>query len=162
MTKYFELLIQGLHKTCYLPIDIAKCYNFTTFDISSDLTFGESFECVSTGKMHVSVRTFDIAKVCSVLTVVAVDLDNLWFHQIYGIIGVVARFSPLDKVLWWLMPESKKVLGAYFQRLKNEKVAKRLDWETDRQDLYAILSMTPSPVTDNLKYHTCSEAHEHT
>jgi hypothetical protein len=85
LTKYFDLLIQGLHKTCDQPIDIAKWYNFTTFDISSDLTFGESFECLSTGKMHVSVRTFDIAKVCSVLTVVAVDLDNLWFHQIYGI-----------------------------------------------------------------------------
>lgn len=77
-------------------------------------------------------------------------------------IGVVARFYLLDKMLWWLTPESKKVLGAYFQRLKNEKVAKRLDWETDRQDLYAILSMTPFPVTDNLKYDTRSEAHEHT
>jgi hypothetical protein len=162
MTKYFDLLIQGLHKTCDQPIDIAKWYNFTTFDISSDLTFGESFECLSTGKMHVSVRTFDIAKICSVLTVVAVNLDNLWFHQIYVYIGVVARFYLLDKMLWWLTPESKKVLLAYFQRLKNEKVAKRLDWETDRQDLYAILSMTPFPVTDNLKYDTRSEAHEHT
>lgn len=54
MMRYFDLLIQRLHENADKPVDLVKWYNFTTFDIIGDLTFGESFDCLETSTLHVS------------------------------------------------------------------------------------------------------------
>ena len=53
MTQYFDLLIKRLHERCMEPVNFVHWYNFTTFDIVSDLTFGESFGCLEKSKLHV-------------------------------------------------------------------------------------------------------------
>lgn len=50
---YIDLLIQRLHEICSEPVDIVAWLNYTTFDIIGDLTFGESFDCLKTSKLHV-------------------------------------------------------------------------------------------------------------
>ncbi|KAK2050382.1 cytochrome P450 [Colletotrichum somersetense] len=52
---YVDKLIQRLHetpKTNTGPIDLEKWFNFTTFDIIGDLTFGEPFGCLEDGTYH--------------------------------------------------------------------------------------------------------------
>jgi hypothetical protein len=53
MTKYFDLLIKRLYENYAKPINSVNWYNFTTFDIIGDLTFGEPFGCLENSKMHV-------------------------------------------------------------------------------------------------------------
>lgn len=54
LTKYFDLLIEKLRVNCEQPLDMAKWYNFITFDIIGDLTYGKPFGCLEDSKMHVS------------------------------------------------------------------------------------------------------------
>lgn len=53
--KYVDLLMQRLHENSENgPVDMAKWFNFATFDIIGDLTFGESFGCLEKSELHVS------------------------------------------------------------------------------------------------------------
>jgi hypothetical protein len=53
MNKYFDLLVRRLHENCSNPVNFVNWYNYTTFDIIGDLTFGDSFDCLEQSKMHV-------------------------------------------------------------------------------------------------------------
>lgn len=52
--KYVDLLIIRARSMAVAGklVDIVKWYNFTTFDIIGDLTFGESFDCLQQSEMH--------------------------------------------------------------------------------------------------------------
>ncbi|PSN65363.1 cytochrome P450 3A17 [Corynespora cassiicola Philippines] len=52
--KYVELLIDRVREMAKegKPVDVVKWYNFTTFDVIGDLTFGESFDCLEQSTMH--------------------------------------------------------------------------------------------------------------
>lgn len=57
MSKFKE------HATAQLPVEVTKWFNFFTFDVIGDLTFGESFGCLQTGKLHPWVSmTLDFIK----------------------------------------------------------------------------------------------------
>ncbi|XHG06437.1 hypothetical protein AWENTII_009632 [Aspergillus wentii] len=53
--QYIDLLIQRLNENCgggSKTVDLAAWYNFTTFDIIGDLTFGEPFNCLQDSNYH--------------------------------------------------------------------------------------------------------------
>ncbi|KAI1132297.1 cytochrome P450 monooxygenase [Nemania abortiva] len=52
--RYVDLLFQRLreHSAQGKPVDVVRWYNYTTFDIIGDLTFGESFGCLESSTMH--------------------------------------------------------------------------------------------------------------
>lgn len=56
ITSYIDLLISNLHDQIRGPtqgtVNLVKWYNFTTFDIIGDLSFGESFHCLESGEYH--------------------------------------------------------------------------------------------------------------
>ncbi len=69
ITSYVDLLMARLTDAAAdgTVIDIVKWYNFTTFDIISDLAFGESFHSLKTGAYHPwvssifkNIRTFSV------------------------------------------------------------------------------------------------------
>jgi hypothetical protein len=62
MTKYFDLLMQRLHENCEKPVDMVNWYNLTTFDIISDLTFGESFHRLENSRLHVGSHGSDFTQ----------------------------------------------------------------------------------------------------
>lgn len=71
ITSYINLLIEKLSEAAESgsKLDMVKWYNFTTFDIISDLAFGESFYCLATGQYHPwvssifkNIRTFNIIR----------------------------------------------------------------------------------------------------
>ena len=52
LNKYVNLLMQRMQEHAGKTVDIASWFNFTTFDIIGDLTFGESFECLEKERLH--------------------------------------------------------------------------------------------------------------
>lgn len=58
MLKYVSGFVQALKENCDKPLDICKWYNFITFDIGGEFTFGTSFDCLKTTKLHVGSSTF--------------------------------------------------------------------------------------------------------
>lgn len=55
MLKYVSDFVQALKENCARPLDMCKWYNFITFDIGGEFTFGTSFDCLKTAKLHVSL-----------------------------------------------------------------------------------------------------------
>lgn len=52
---YIDLLIQRLREKCQdgsTQVDMVSWYNWTTFDLSGDLMFGEPFNCLANSKCH--------------------------------------------------------------------------------------------------------------
>ena len=48
---YVDLLIRQIHKSNGAAMDVVKWYNFTTFDIIGELSFGEPFGALDAGMM---------------------------------------------------------------------------------------------------------------
>ncbi|KAJ3550039.1 hypothetical protein NM208_g207 [Fusarium decemcellulare] len=67
--RYIDLLMLRLHERCkYGNVDLMSWYNFTTFDIIGDLTFGESFQCLEKSDYNPWVRNiFALVKVNCVM-----------------------------------------------------------------------------------------------
>ncbi|KAI0551013.1 averantin oxidoreductase [Xylaria curta] len=58
---YIDTLFRRLHDECRngeQPIDIMSLYNYLVFDFISFLTFGESFDCLTTGTLHEWIGIF--------------------------------------------------------------------------------------------------------
>ena len=69
LQKYSDLLISRLREQGD-EVNILDWYNFTTFDITGDLAFGESFHCLETGDNHPWVNAvFKGVKVAQMFTV---------------------------------------------------------------------------------------------
>ncbi|KAI9839536.1 MAG: hypothetical protein M1819_002162 [Sarea resinae] len=67
LQSYADLMIDGLHKqvkgAARGRVDIVKWYNWTTFDVIGDLSFGEPFNCLKDSKYHPWVSlVFDSVK----------------------------------------------------------------------------------------------------
>lgn len=90
--------------------------NFFTMDVIGDLTFGESFDCLKTGKYHTWVR-------------------NL-FNYLKGIsLGAAPRYYPsIEFLLQRLLPESVLEGQRRHTQYANERINRRLDLKTDRPD----------------------------
>jgi len=57
--KYVDMLIDGLKSRCKDgKQNIRDWYNWTTFDIIGDLTYGESFGCLESNENHAWMRIF--------------------------------------------------------------------------------------------------------
>ncbi|GAP85068.1 putative averantin oxidoreductase [Rosellinia necatrix] len=61
LQEYIDTLFRRLHEECgngERPIDIVGWYNYLLFDFIGYLTFGESFNCLTTGTLHTWVGIF--------------------------------------------------------------------------------------------------------
>jgi cytochrome P450 len=97
-------------------VDLEKLFNYLTFDISGDLSFGESFECLEGNKMHPWVE-------------IATS-----FGKGLALVASINQYPPVDKLLRYVIP--KKVV----QRMKSHaemsqaRSRKRLALDTSRLD----------------------------
>ncbi|KAF2133687.1 cytochrome P450 [Dothidotthia symphoricarpi CBS 119687] len=97
-------------------LDLEKWFHYLTFDVSGDLSFGESFGCLKNGKAHPWV---------------AIAQD---FGKGLALIASINAYPPFDKLLRYIIP--KRVI----QRMKDHrdisaaKAQKRLALDTQRPD----------------------------
>ncbi|KAK2005978.1 cytochrome P450 [Colletotrichum eremochloae] len=117
--EYIDKLFERLHEASKAntgPIDLEKWFNFTTFDIIGDLTFGEPFGCLEDGTYHPWV--------------------DIMFKTLKNI-----TFMTATKRLSWLAPLFKTTIPkdvasklAENEALTIEKVKKRMELGTHRPD----------------------------
>lgn len=104
--------LKGKQKT----VDIEKWFNFLTFDISGDLSFGESFDCLKNGKAHPWVE-------------IAQD-----FGKGLALIASVNLYPPIDKLLQYIIPKHILQRSKDHRMMSFAKAQKRVALDMDRPD----------------------------
>jgi cytochrome P450 len=126
--KYVDLLVHrlGEHAAESKPVDIMRWYNYTTFDVICDLTFGEPLYCLRDSKEH------------------------KWVQLVFGSIKAIGLLSTRVKyplLAYWdklqtLFTNTANINAARvaFFNLAHDKVARRLDKGTDRPDFFSYIT----------------------
>jgi cytochrome P450 len=122
--EYVSLLISNMREDAKegREVDMVQSFNLITFDIISDLSFGESFHGLEKRTPHPWVKAFfDIATLRTIMT----QLALLKFPVISTLAAVM------------ILPKLRKRLGiiSYTQG----KIAKRIDQKTDRPDFMSYV-----------------------
>ncbi|PLB53530.1 cytochrome P450 [Aspergillus steynii IBT 23096] len=119
--QYIDLLIQRLHENASEtePVDMVAWYNFTTFDIIGDLTFGTPFDCLQNSRYHP------------------------WVSIIFGHIqfgaysNVYRRFPSLKTILQMFIPKEVMDRRKWHYAITQEKVNGRLTSSNERPDFFS-------------------------
>ncbi|KAK5689472.1 hypothetical protein LTR17_026247 [Elasticomyces elasticus] len=117
--QYVDLMMQKFREkigTGDGVVDIVSWLNFVTFDISGDLSFGESFDSTEQGQPHPWV---EIA--CR-------------FGKGIALIASINHFAPLQKLLKYALPTKVREKMVYHQDLSTQKVRQRLQMQEKRPD----------------------------
>ncbi|KAL4912424.1 cytochrome P450 [Aspergillus aurantiobrunneus] len=122
--SYVDTLIQQLssHSGEGRHLNMVDWFNFITYDLIRDLSFGERFGCLDSGEYDPFVRT---------IKETAKELTYMQMFKYYGLLGVRRL----------LMPSA--VAGVRAQNMKRvmETVSRRVEKVTDRKDfLHYILA----------------------
>lgn len=120
--EYVDLLLNRLHENSSKVVDMVAWYNWTTFDVIGDLTFGEPFGCLRESSYHAWVRViFEGIKI------------GAWMQT-------TKRFPPLTGLLSMLLPKSSLEKRAAHNQMTIEKTAKRIERaEIDRPDFLSMI-----------------------
>ena len=97
-------------------VDLNTWFNFLTFDISGDLSFGESFDCLKTGKAHPWVE-------------IAQD-----FGKGLSLVASVNQYPPIDKLLRYVIPKNIRQRQKDHRDMSYAKAKKRLALDVERPD----------------------------
>ncbi|OCK84504.1 isotrichodermin C-15 hydroxylase [Lepidopterella palustris CBS 459.81] len=122
---YVDLLIHRLDEQSKESpnnaIDMVKWYNYTTFDIIADLTFGESLHCLRDKDYHPWVLlSFQAAKAI-------------------GIGASIRKYPILERLSKALIPKEALEKRKTFFDLSTKKVTDRLEKETARPDFMTYI-----------------------
>ncbi|CAG8950112.1 hypothetical protein HYFRA_00008347 [Hymenoscyphus fraxineus] len=122
LQQYVQLLVQKLREQ--IPtgedstvLDIVPWLNYVTFDIIGDLSYGESFNCLESQKLHSWIK--------------------LIFENVRGFcLFTSARFYPsIEFALMKCIPSWVHDTQKDHYRFVTEKVNRRMNWEVQRPDL---------------------------
>lgn len=113
IASYVTLLVQKLDEQVHGPaegkVDIQKWYNFATFDLIGDLTFGEPFDCLKNEQYHSWVSMlFASTKVIAYLV-------------------VIGRVPFLTNLVMRLVPRSLKEQADAHGDLSKQKTLRRME-----------------------------------
>jgi cytochrome P450 len=116
---YASTLMRRLHEQCHggsKALDMVKWYNYATFDVIGDLSFGEPFGCLESANYHPWVTLiFEVVE------------DLTWRLSM----NRYMLFAPLLK---YLIPRRVTNRFEEHSKLSQAKVQKRLAIQTDRHD----------------------------
>lgn len=119
--EYVDVLMKKLEEREGQDVDICAWLNYTTFDLTGDLAFGETFNCLTEAAF------------------------NPWVSLIFNnlkmmVYGNAARLIPgLSKLLMKLAPKEVIEQGIAHMELCKEKANKRLAATTDRPDIMSYI-----------------------
>ena len=124
ITGYVDTLITKLRSQVRQGssiVDIKSWMNFTTFDITGDLMFGESFDCLKDSQLHPWIK--------------------LIFNSIKAIafVGAANQFPMLKGFLELFIPREVKRVGQEHFDLSAQKVDRRLESNMARPDFMSAI-----------------------
>jgi cytochrome P450 len=131
MQKYVNLMIQRLHENAArgAPLDMVEWYNFTTFDMIGDLTFGQPFGCLENSKYH---------------SWVAMIFGNI---KLAPYLNATKRVPGLQNLLSHFLPKELVAQRQEHHRLTNDIVQKRLSQGNGRPDFMSEILKHNDPKT---------------
>ena len=122
---HIDDLIQGLKRAVKGPpqgkVNLADWFNWTTFDIVGDLSFGEPFGCLKETTYHPWV---------------AMLMNNL---RLVVYQSVTLRFPPLSRLLRYIVPKKAVQDRIDHKRMAMEKVERRMETPNDRPDFMSYI-----------------------
>ena len=124
ITGYVDTLITKLRSQVrqgITVVDIKSWMNFTTFDITGDLMFGEPFDCLQDSQLHPWIK------------LIFTSMKALAY------IGVVNQFSMLKGLLDLFLPGEVKRVGQEHFYLSAQKVDRRLESNIARPDFMSAI-----------------------
>ncbi|OCK73119.1 cytochrome P450 [Lepidopterella palustris CBS 459.81] len=118
MRVHIDMLIQKLRDRAKMGevVDMVSWYNWTTFDLIGDLSFGEPFDCLKEASYHPWV---------------AIIFANI---KMSCFLAAAERIPGATSLLRYLVPKSAQESRKSHQDMTEEKVNKRLARQTDRAD----------------------------
>jgi cytochrome P450 len=124
ITGYVDTLVTKLRSQVRQGssvVDIKSWMNFTTFDITGDLMFGESFDCLKDSQLHPWIK--------------------LIFNSMKAIayIGAANQFPVLKGFLDLFIPREVKRVGQEHFDLSAQKVDRRLESNMARPDFMSAI-----------------------
>lgn len=133
LKSYVDLLISRLYAQIDCAgtkgvVDIAKWYNYTTFDMIGDFAFGESFDCLQDSRYHPWV---------------SIIFESIKSGRCMTVLNYFPRISRVLEPL--LIPKSliEKRHQSYIMSI--EKVGRRLMQKSDRPDLISFMLRENDP-----------------
>ncbi|KAJ5768975.1 hypothetical protein N7520_003534 [Penicillium odoratum] len=127
---YIDLLMQRLREISHggtTPVNIVNWFNFTTFDIIGDLSFGEPFDCLANSDYHPWVRMI---------------FEGVKAGAIIGAMYRVPYLKPLANLL---TPKSLIESQLDHRRLTKEKTQIRMGKTNERPDFFANILKQKDP-----------------
>lgn len=123
ITKYIDTLFKRLRKFSVdkETVDILSWFNYATFDIIGDLSFGEPFGCLEESTYHPWVSF-----IVKALRSISVD-------------STLKRMGILHTLLVMVTPKSVLMKYKEHGELSTQKVHKRLATNTDRKDFVSSM-----------------------
>lgn len=124
--KYVDLLVRKLGETIGYPVDMTKMFEFTTFDIMGDLTFGQPLGLLESNKYSSWVKNvFDAVRV-------------LPFIQ------MIEYYPWLSKTFALLEPKIITEMKTTHYRHSADRVDRRLEKDSGKLifAIYSALTMT--------------------
>ncbi|KAL6173163.1 hypothetical protein ACJQWK_00726 [Exserohilum turcicum] len=148
INSYVTLLIQKLRKRAVenTPVDLVQWLNFTTFDITGDLTFAESFGALDQ------------------------ETYNVWMANLFNafrfatILNVINRYPIIGTPLMALLKRVPALARAEHQHnvYTEKKTTKRLATQTDRKDFIRYVNSLPEGAcTNDSKLHSQKQRRNH-
>ena len=107
-------------------VDIVSWLNCVTFDVSSELSFGESFGSTEKGEPHPWVEI------------------SCRFGKGIALVASINYYAPLQKLLKYTMPRKVREKMVYHRELSTQKVRQRLQLQEERADfVQGVLRLQP-------------------
>lgn len=118
MIGYADLIVKKLRECAARGevVDMWAWFNYLTFDIIGDLTFGEPFDCVKDGQFHPAI------------SFIFTNLKNMMYAQIISTMGSVGT------LLEALVPAKVWVEAISHAQATRDKMDRRLARKTERPD----------------------------
>lgn len=123
--QYADLLVQRLHEQikgeAHGKVDMVRWYNYTTFDVIADLTFGESFHCLRDQDYHPWV--------------------SMAFQTVksFGLISIKRYFPFWAKIVNMFEAQAALNFRREFFAFVDKKIASRLSMDMTRPDFMSFI-----------------------
>lgn len=133
LRKYVDILVSKLETASANPetkgkVNIVDWYNFTTFDIMADLTFGEPLHLLNNSSYSTWVRSV------------------FGFFKFVSLQQITRAIPGLEALLSKFMPKSVQEKKQRHLKFASDRVDKRLAMKTERPDIWTyVLRYSNSP-----------------
>lgn len=114
---YVDLLISRLNASTTGHVDLELLIEHLAFDIGSDLSFGESFDSLRSGKVHPWVEVAN------------------GFGKGLALIASINQYPPVDRLLRYIIPRKVMEKMQSHAQMSSAMAQKRIAMDTDRPDI---------------------------